>query len=96
MNGFQIFYAWLTGMEKLIFDYNNFFGSGYFLTCFSDLMDQKRAGAKKVVIIKNQFFHARQLRKGIFEIHSHRCSDFNTFFPELLMASTIPGFEFFS
>ena len=68
---FKNSFAWLTGMKKLIFNYNNFFGSGYFLTCFSDLMDQKRAGAKKVVIIKNQFFHARQLRKGILKsIHT--------------------------
>ena len=29
------------------------FGSVYFLTYFSDLMDQKMAGAKKVVILKN-------------------------------------------
>ena len=44
---FKNSFAWLTGMKKLIFDYNNFFGSSYFLTCFSDLKDQKRAGAKK-------------------------------------------------
>ena len=31
------------------------------------------AGAKKVVIIKNQFFHARQPHEGIFEIRSHGC-----------------------
>ena len=83
-------------MKKLIFYYNNFFSSGPFLNFFSDLMDQKRAGAKKVVIIKNQFFHARQLRKGIFEIHSHWCCDFTTFFPELVMAASIPGVEIFS
>ncbi len=83
-------------MKKLIFNYNNFFGSGYFLTCFSDLMDQKWAEAKKVVIVKNQFFHARQLRKGIFVIYSHRCFDFTTFFPELLMTAGIPEVEIFS
>ena len=33
-----------------------------------DLMDQKMARAKKVVKIKNQFFHARQSCKGISEI----------------------------
>ena len=93
---FKTSFAWLTGIKKSIFDYNNTFGSGYFLTCFSDLMDQKRAGAKKVVIIKNQFFHARQPRKGIFEIHLHRGCDFTTFFPELLMAASIPGVEIFS
>ena len=57
-------------------------------------MDQKVAGAKKVV--KNQFFHARQPRKGIFEIHSHWCCNFITFFPELLMATSIPGLKIVS
>ena len=33
-------------------------------------MDQKLAGAKKVVTIKNQFFHARQSPQRIFEIGS--------------------------
>ena len=33
------------------------------------------AGGKKIVMIKNQFFHARQPRKGIFIIHSHRCTE---------------------
>ena len=28
-------------------------------------------GAKKVKILKNQFLHARQLCKGIFEIRSY-------------------------
>ena len=28
------------------------------------------AGAKKVIIIKNQFFNARQPREEIFEIHA--------------------------
>ena len=30
-------------------------------------MDQEMAGAKKVVIMKNQFFHACQPRKGILK-----------------------------
>ena len=72
-------FVWLMGMKKLIFDVKNFFGSGYFLAFFPDLMDQKMAGAKKVVIVKNQFFHACQPRKGIFEIHSHRSCNFVTF-----------------
>ena len=61
------------GMKKLIFDVKNFFGSRYFLVFFPDLMDQKMArGAKKVVRIKSQFFHAHQSLKEISEIHSHR------------------------
>ena len=31
---FKNSFAWLIYMEKLIFDYNNFFGPGYFLTYF--------------------------------------------------------------
>ena len=30
------------------------------------------AGAKKVIKVKNQFFHARQPREEIFEIRSYR------------------------
>ena len=44
---FKNFFSWLTGMTKLIFDYNNFFGSG----CFSmhDIFkkDQKMTRTKK-------------------------------------------------
>ena len=54
------------------------------------------AGAKKVVLTKNKFFHACQLHKGIFEILSHLCCDFTTFFPELLTTATIPGVEILS
>ena len=31
-----------------------------------NLMDQKMTGAKKVILMKKQFFHARQSREGIF------------------------------
>ena len=34
-------------------------------------MDQKVTGAKKVVLAKNQFFHACQPREEIFEICSY-------------------------
>ncbi len=54
------------------------------------------AGAKKVVITKNHFFHACQLRKGIFEIHSQQNCNFITFSLGLLMAYSIPGVEIFS
>ncbi len=70
MNKIQKHFRDVDGHEK-----NNFwnlwlFGSGPFLIYFLDLMDQKMAQSKKVVIIKNQFFHARQPREGIFEICS--------------------------
>ena len=77
---FKNSFAWLTGMKKMIFCYSYFFGSGHFLTLLSNLMDQKRAGAKKVIKTKNQFFHVYQLRKGIFEFPSHRCCIFRFFF----------------
>ena len=57
-------------MKKLIFDDNNFFWSGHFLICGFLIIDHKMAGSKKVVIIKNQFFHARQPHEQIFEIHA--------------------------
>ena len=37
---------------------------------FKDLMDQKLTGAKKVTLLKNQFFHARQPREKTFEFCS--------------------------
>ena len=54
------------------------------------------AEAKKVAMMKNQFFHARQPRKGIFEIYSLLGCFLMTSFPELLMAAAIPGAEIFS
>ena len=92
---FKNFFAWLMGMKKLIFHYNNFFGPGWFLTIFSDLMDQKMAGAKKVVIIKNQFFHARQACEGIFEICSHWCCIFTIFGQSFKWPPVIQEIKFF-
>ena len=51
------------------------------------------AEAKKVAMMKNQFFHARQPRKGIFEIYSLLGCFLMTSFPELLMAPALPGAE---
>ena len=45
---------------------------------------------------ENQVFHARQTRKGIFEICSHWSCNFVTFFLDLLMATSIPGDEIFN
>ena len=41
-----------------------------FGSLFKDFMDQKIAGAKKIILSKNQFFHARQPREEIFEFRS--------------------------
>ena len=57
-------------MNRVIFGTFDFLAPALFWPIFLDLMDQKMAQSKKVVIIKNQFFHARQPRKGIFEIRS--------------------------
>ena len=84
------------GHEKTNFALQQLFWLRLIFDLFSDLMDQKMAGAKKVVKTKNQFFHIFQLRKGIFEFPSHRCCIFRIFFPELLMAATIPGVEIFN
>ena len=45
-----------------------------FWSFFKDLMDQKMTGAKKVTLMKNQFFRARQPREEILEFCS--CSGF--------------------
>ena len=63
---FKNSFMWLTGMKKQIFYQNNFFWFRQFLDPLDLKKGQKIAGAKKVVIIKNLFFHARQPRKGIF------------------------------
>ena len=67
---FKNFFVWLTGMKRLIFDNNNFYGSGHYMVNYKETTDQKMTGSKKVVIIKNQFFNARQPREEIFEIHA--------------------------
>ena len=56
----------------------------------------KNDRSQKIDIIKNQFFHARQPRKGIFEIYPLLGCFLMTSFPELLMAAAIPGVEIFS
>ena len=66
------------GMTELIFGYKKIFGSGHFLIFFQISWIKKMPRAKKVVYLKNQFFHARQPREGIFDI---RISD--TFLREM-------------
>ena len=60
-----------TGMKRVIFGTYEFLAPVLFWPVFSDILDQKMARSKKVVIIKNQFFHARQPREGIFEIYPY-------------------------
>ena len=41
-----------------------------FWSIVQKIMDQKMTGAKKVVVMKNQFFHASQPRDKILEFYS--------------------------
>ena len=70
MNQFKKKIAWSTGIKRVIFGTYDFLAPIIFWSIFLDLMDQKMAGSKKVVITKNQFFHARQACEQIFEIRS--------------------------
>ncbi len=53
-------------MKREIFGTYDFLAPVHFWPIFVDLMDQKMTRSKKVVIIKNQFFHARQPHEVIF------------------------------
>ena len=57
-------------MKRVIFGTYDFLAPVIFWSIFLDLIDRKMARSKKVAITKNQFFHARQPREGIFEIRS--------------------------
>ena len=96
MNWFQKFLCVVDRHEKTDFLLYQFFGSGHFLIHRIWTKGQTSARAKKLVIIKNQFFHARQPRKGIFEIYSLLGCFLMTFFPQLLMDPALPGAEIFS
>ena len=61
-------FTWLTGMKKLIFYVNNFFGSGHFFDPSLMKKDQKKAGTKKIFLSKNHWHHACQPCIGIFEV----------------------------
>ena len=79
--------------EKSNFLNLKLFGSGHFLVHFLDLMDRKIPGSKKVVLSKNQFFHACQPREGIFEIQSYWGLIFTT--DSLNFEELFPSFETF-
>ena len=70
MNGFQKFLCVVDRHEKTNFCVLELFWLRLFFDLFSDLMDQKMAGAKKVVIIKKiSFFmpvnHTKEFLKSI-------------------------------
>ena len=57
--------------DKTDFGIQKIFGSGFFLIYFQISGIRKIPRAKKVINIKNQFFHARQPHEEIFDIYSH-------------------------
>ena len=50
----------LTGMKKVIFHVNNFFGYRHFFDPWYVKKDPKRAGTKIFLVSKNQFFEAQR------------------------------------
>ena len=54
---FKNSFAWLTGMKKVIFGYNNFFGLGHFMTHYILENRPKNDRNKKVIVSKNCSFH---------------------------------------
>ena len=53
---FKNSFAWLTGMKKLIFGINNFFGSGHFLIYFFWKKWSKNDRSKKIFCLKKSVF----------------------------------------
>ena len=60
-------FAWLTGIIKLFLLRQTFLAPAIFRSMKSLKSDQKVTGAKKFILTKNQFYHARQPCEGIFE-----------------------------
>ena len=90
---FQKFVCTVDGHDRNDFWIQKKFGSGHFFIFFQISWIEKMPRAKKVINIKNQFFHARQPREEIFDICSHRCIAmvyFYTFLSELQIAPTTP------
>ena len=67
---FQKFLCMADGPQKTDFWIPKIFLFQPFFDLFSHMMDQKMAGAKKVVNTKNHFFHAGHPRQGIFDVCS--------------------------
>ena len=68
MDGFQKFLRMVDGHETTYFCLQYVFWPVIFWSFFKISWIKKMAGAKTVVKLKNQFFHARQPRKIIFDI----------------------------
>ena len=74
-NNFKNSFAWLTGMKKVIFGYNNFFGLGQFMTYYTLKIDQKMTGTKKLWVPKIiLFIPTHNTNKLLKFVHS--CNSF--------------------
>ena len=92
---FKNSFAWLTGMKQLIFYFNNFFCSGHFLVIFSDLMDQKNGRSQKIHKSKISVFSCLSTTRRNFWNSFILRPYFQSCFPELQIAHTIPVLQFF-
>ena len=61
-------FAWSSSMKREILGTKNFLAPVHIWPIFLVIMDQKMTGLKKVGKTKNEFFHERQPREGIFGI----------------------------
>ena len=93
---FKNSFAWLIYMKKLIFDYNNFFGSGYFLTYFFRSDGSKNGRSQKSCCNQKSVFSCQSTTQKNFWNPITLVMYFHNFFPELIMAASIPGIENFS
>ena len=81
------------GMTDLVFGCNKIFGSGRILIFFLTAWIKKCLEPKKVVNKKNQFFHARQPREGIFDICLHTGVVFSHFLARASNGRQYSNFE---
>ena len=86
-NTFFIFQGrcvWLMAVKKLIFDYNNFFGSGHISIFFSDHTNRKMEPKKVVIIEKSVFSRSSTMKCNFWNLFTSMY--FYNFQPEFLMA----------
>ncbi len=93
---FKNSFAWLTGMKKLIFYFNNFFGSGHFLIHQIWKNRLKNSRSQKSCCNQKSVFSCQSTTQKNFWNPITLVMYFHNFFPELIMAASIPGIENFS
>ena len=93
---FKNFFAWLTGMKKLIFYFYKFLAPAIILIHQNLKNDQKMTRAKFFVKVNNQLFHACQPCDGIFEIRSYWAIIFSAVFLNFKLLTLFHFCEFFA